>query len=129
MFDKSRIRYVIGIVLLSLTLAGCTGGSSGPSPSVKPTYRVDGVVDGATYDGPVTPKIALGPGTSLVSLTLNDENFLSDTQVSMAGEYTLTVIVENSQGERAFGSINFTIKAPKEPKEPDPEGVIKVPAQ
>ena len=96
----------VWIVLLSLTLSGCMGGSSTVS---KPTFKVDGVKDGAIYGHPVTPKVTSGPGSTVKKLTLNGAAFKSGTEIASSGTYKLEVLVQNAKGASATGNLTFTL--------------------
>lgn len=112
MFHTSKLRGIVWIALLGLALTGCLGGSSanpGGNTVPKPTYKVEGVKDGSTYDHPVTPKITPGPGTTLKELTLNGNPFNTGTQIVESGTYELEVVVQNTKGEEALGKITFTL--------------------
>lgn len=92
------------VLILSLTLSGCFSFSV-PDPS----FTVEGVEDGQTYEQPVTPTIEPGKGTTL-TITLNGEPFESGTTITQDGEYKLVIVAKNSRGKETTSEIKFTIE-------------------
>jgi lactocepin len=92
------------VLILSLTLSGCFSFSV-PDPS----FTVEGVKDGQTYEQPVTPTIEPGKGTTL-TITLNGEPFESGTTITQDGEYKLVIVAKNSRGKETTSEIEFTIE-------------------
>lgn len=103
MLTRFRLHGLAIIVLLSLTLTGCFGLFT-PAPS----FEVEGVEDGEQYSEPVTPVITAGKGTTL-TITLNDDDFESDTEITEPGDYELVIVGENSKGKTITETIEFTI--------------------
>lgn len=101
---------IIWVVLLSLALAGCTGGA----PAEKGTaFTWEGVADKGVYREPVTPRAVLADGASLKQLTLNGAPFANGTRIAESGEYKLAILVESKQGKVAADELNFKVKIPE----------------
>jgi hypothetical protein len=94
-------------------------GNTNPEPrnalftvdSVQPSVTISGVVDGATYDGPVVPVIQVTDSHLTTStIVLNGAPFDSGTMVSAEGTYTLAVTAVDCAGNRSNPSVTFTIR-------------------
>lgn len=62
MSRRFGLQGIVWVVLFSLILSGCLGGSSSTS---QPSFKIDGVKDGEIYGHPVTPKVTPGPGSTI----------------------------------------------------------------
>ncbi len=79
--------------------------------TVPPQIQVQGVVDGATYNNPVTPVIQINdahPGS--FQFMLDRVPFSSGTSVSALGNHTLTLRAEDLAGNLSKTQVNFTIE-------------------
>ena len=102
---RFRTYGIIAILILSVTLSGCFG-----FLKREPEIVVEGIEDGMTYEQPVTPVIKAAKGTIVKSVTLNNEEFESGTQIASPGEYTLVVIAEHEKSKKAKTfEIKFTL--------------------
>lgn len=102
---RFRTYGIIAILILSVTLSGCFG-----FLKREPEIVVEGIEDGMTYEQPVTPIIKAAKGTIVKSVTLNNEEFESGTQIASPGEYTLVVIAEHEKSKKAKTfEIKFTL--------------------
>ena len=110
-FKSSIWQGLILVLLVSLAMTGCLGGSGsrkgGTTPA--PTFQITDVQNGQTYDHPVTPRITIGEGTTLKSATLNGKAYTLGTQIAQSGTYTLVIVVQNAKGETATATISFTL--------------------
>ena len=104
MFKKVRVTRIALLMVVALMFTGCFGLFKVPEPS----FEVTGVEDGEVYTEPVTPVINAGKGTTL-TITLNDEEFASGTEITEPGTYELIIVGENKKGETVSDTINFTI--------------------
>ncbi|MFW5905136.1 MAG: MBL fold metallo-hydrolase, partial [bacterium] len=97
-------------VLLSVALAGCADGSSGPSePDDAPVIEITGVEDGRVYTEPVTIHFSASPAGSTTSAALNGKTFRSGDTVDRPGTYTLVVEAFRS-GKRSEASVDFSLE-------------------
>lgn len=104
MFKKVRVTRIALLMVVALMFTGCFGLFKVPEPS----FEVTGVEDGKVYSEPVTPIITPGKGTTL-TITLNDDEFASKTEITEPGTYELVIVGENKKGETVSETINFTI--------------------
>ncbi len=106
MSRRFGLQGIVWVVLFSLILSGCLGGSSSTS---QPSFKIDGVKDGEIYGHPVTPKVTPGPGSTIKKLTLNGSAFKSGTEIAQSGSYKLEVLVQNAKGASVTGVLSFTL--------------------
>ena len=82
-----------------------------------PVIAIQGVVDGGTYAGPVTPTFTvqdLHPGWS--TALLDARYFVSGTSVDGLGGHLLRVVAEDAAGNRAEAAVGFAITAQTMPE-------------
>lgn len=74
-----------------------------------PVITVTGVVNGDLTNVAVTPVVTTDDVEAIVDITLNDEAFVSGTEIATEGEYTLVVTATDAAGNSDTKTINFTI--------------------
>ena len=75
---------------------------------------IAGVSGGATSTEPFTPEFSVSddvdaPDSLTVTATLNNNPFVSGTQISVVGSYTLVVIAVDTSGNEAEAEVEFEI--------------------
>ncbi|MEN8134194.1 MAG: hypothetical protein ABFS18_01490 [Thermodesulfobacteriota bacterium] len=89
----------VGVVITALAI-----------DDVDPIITLSGVVDGAHYNGAVTPQLTVddtNPGSQ--SLTLNGSSYSAGTAIIEENTYTLTATAIDTAGNTTTQSISFTI--------------------
>ena len=87
-------------------------GQEADEDATPPVISISGVTNDEQYKAPVTPTFEVSDETDpepTVTATLNEDTFVSGTEVSEVGEYELVVTAVDASGNEAESSINFEI--------------------
>lgn len=87
-------------------------GQEAEEDATPPVISISGVANDKQYTAPVTPTFEVSDETDpepTVTATLNDNTFVSGTEVSEVGEYELVVTAVDASGNEAESSVNFEI--------------------
>ena len=87
-------------------------GQEAEEDATPPMITISGVANNTQYTAPVTPTFEVSDETDpepTVTATLNDDTFVSGTEVSEVGEYELLVTAVDASGNEAESSVNFEI--------------------
>lgn len=75
-----------------------------------PSIAVSGVLNGNTYNDPVTPLITVTDNNlDTKTITLNGSPFVSGTKIDTAGDYTLHVEATDKAGNASVKDVAFTL--------------------
>lgn len=97
------------LVLLAIAITACGSPDGSGSTDQPPVVTISGILEGVTYQGPVTILIAIDQGA--YQATLDGQPYISGSSVGAPGAHTLSVAAH--VGAAAITRlVHFTIQAP-----------------
>lgn len=84
--------YAVPLLAVLVLLAGCF-------QAANPEYTIEGIEDGGEYSAPVTIVVKPANKHTKLDIFLNDEPFVSGTEVFMPGTYELKIVAFNGKAD------------------------------